>query len=75
MSSDSASYYCALNNYVAWSTENDISTDIEIGCPLIEIPTPHGDLIDKEQLKQLLLDLWRSGCNYTISDLIIEAEE
>ena len=53
-------------------------------CPLSEVPTPHGDLIDKEQLKQLLLDLWQSRCNYTISDLIreivdikpiIEAEE
>lgn len=54
-------------------------------CPFSAgVPTPHGDLIDKEQLKQLLLDLWRSGCNYTISDLIreivdikpiIEAEE
>lgn len=52
--------------------------------PLVEIPTPHGDLIEKEQLKQLLFDLWQSGCNYTISDLmreivdikpIIEAEE
>lgn len=25
-------------------------------CPLVEIPTPHGDLIDKEPIKKFILD-------------------
>ena len=77
----------SLDVYFCYADKNNryaVHDKRPLFCPLVEVPTPHGDLIDKEQLKQLLLDLWRSGCNYTISDLIreivdikpiIEAEE
>ena len=53
-------------------------------CPLVEVPTSHGDLIDREKVKELLLDLWKAGKDYSIADIIreivdiptiIEAEE
>lgn len=52
--SDSTSYYCALNSYLAWSTEHDIPDSIEVGCPLSEIPTPHGRLIDADELMKVI---------------------
>lgn len=40
-------------------------------CPLIALPS-HGDLIDKEQLMRLLLDMWVKNNEYTIADIIRE---
>ena len=36
------------------------------------IPIPHGDLIDKDLYRGLLLDMWKDGGTYMISDLIRE---
>ena len=53
-------------------------------CPFVEVPTSHGDLIDREKVKELLLDLWKAGKDYSIAVIIreivdiptiIEAEE
>lgn len=72
VNSDSASYYCALNNYIAWNTEHDISTDIEIGCPLVEIPTPHGRPIDADRLIAVLKSTTAvSQSNYDLFNHII----
>ena len=36
------------------------------------IPIPHGDLIDKDLYRGLLLDMWKDGGTYMMSDLIRE---
>lgn len=41
-------------------------------CPLVEVPAPHGDLIDADKVKELLLNLWQTGDNYTIADILRE---
>lgn len=80
VNSDSTSYYCALNNHLAWNTEHNIPDDIEAGCPLVEIPTPHGDLIDREEfIKRMMYKddpLYSNAIVVDISSapVIIEAE-
>lgn len=43
-------------------------------CPMVEVQA-HGDLIDVEKLKELLLDLWSKNANFTIADIIREIPE
>lgn len=40
-------------------------------CPLLILPS-HGDLIDIEDLKSLLLSMWSKGEKYNISDVFRE---
>lgn len=38
--------------------------------PLVEIPTPHGRLIDADKLHSILLDMWQSDYNQSFIDTI-----
>lgn len=49
-SCDSSPHYCAVNQYLRWRDWSEVPEYILAGCPLIEIPTPHGDLIDRDDL-------------------------
>lgn len=49
-SCDSSPHYCAVNQYLRWRDWSEVPEYILAGCPLIEIPTPHGRLIDADRL-------------------------
>lgn len=49
-SCDSSPHYCAVNQYLRWRDWSEVPEYISAGCLLIEIPIPHGDLIDREVL-------------------------
>ena len=81
---DYSPYYCVINPYLRWSTSVDIPDYVSLGCNSFEIPTPHGRLIDADQLHSILLDMWQSDRNQSFIDAIrevggmptiIEAEE
>ena len=54
---DYSPYYCVNNPYLRWSTSVDIPDYVSLGCKVSEIPTPHGDLIDRDKLIQLFLPI------------------
>lgn len=49
-SCDSSPHYCAVNQYLRWRDWSEVPEYISAGCLLIEIPIPHGDLIDRDDL-------------------------
>lgn len=53
-SCDSSPHYCAVNQYLRWRDWSEVPEYILAGCPLIEIPTPHGRLIDADRLIAVL---------------------
>lgn len=48
--SDESSYECVINQYLHWATWTDVPIFISEGCKIGEIPTIHGDLIDRDKL-------------------------
>lgn len=49
--------------------------DIPKDCPIVEVPTPHGDLIDKEDLK-LSIEHYHGRFRFVNeSHVVIESEE
>lgn len=72
---------CPCREYGEFSYESDWCClneenieDVEVvssKCPLIILPQ-HGDLIDIEKLKELLLHMWTKNEKYTISDVFRE---
>lgn len=80
-SCDSSPHYCAVNQYLRWRDWSEVPEYILAGCPLIEIPTPHGRLIDADKLKVAVLEAMCRGIDVSITQLIdkaptvIEAEE
>ena len=67
--------YCLLTEWrIALSNRDDMKLP---SCPLVEIPTPHGRLIDADALDQALRRKWNYGDNgVTIANAptIVEAE-
>ena len=60
----------------------DIVCERHTDCPLVDAPTPHGDLIDKDSVIELMLKHPLTNTNYCVSakdicniSTIIEAEE
>ena len=51
---------CPFSDYEAWCL---IPGVIQGHCPLVEVPEPHGDLIDRDILEQELINGIRAG-NY-----------
>ena len=47
---DDSPYECVLNDYLHWATWLDVPNFVSEGCQLIKLPTPHGDLIDRDDL-------------------------
>lgn len=75
--------YCGLTgDYIGhWddkSLNNGHRPDV---CPLVEVPTPHGDLIDRDKLLKKGINLswsvqkWVSEVDIGLMRAIIEAEE
>lgn len=78
-------YFCAADELLVRDVIlNDVPPD---WCPLVEVPTPHGRLIDADRLDAVVLELIKSGFVITRSEYkriasvlfefstIIEAEE
>lgn len=49
---DEITHYCGVLDRYCDDYKNNRLND----CPLAEIPTPHGDLIDKEPIKKFIVD-------------------
>lgn len=77
-------YYCLL---IGISDDNEVTNYINEchpKCPLVEIPTPHGDLVDRDKLMTEVMDsdldhLQRDDWKEVIqivsdADVVIEAE-
>lgn len=66
--------YFNFKNYCDLLDDNTPSDSIDCRCPLVEVRTPHGRLIDADDYKKLLADdskLWVLDHSPTV----IEAEE
>ena len=73
-------HYCPVVKEVMQGT--DIVRVRHSVCPLVEIPTPHGDLIDKDSVIEIMLKHPLTNTTYRVSakdiyniPAIIEAEE
>lgn len=78
--------YCPINSYLTWYNLNDVIDYRPDNCPLVEIPTPHGRLIDADRLIAILKSTTTiSQSDYDVFNhilgliehqpIIIEAEE
>lgn len=67
---------CALYPQISWRYLEDIPDFVTKNCPLVEIPTPHGRLIDADQFLAILQDI-KSKCIYDREAYIVNliAEE
>lgn len=43
-------FECPFNSYLLWHNAEDVIRYRPDSCPLVEIPTPHGRLIDENEL-------------------------
>ena len=51
-------FECPFNSYLLWHNAEDVIRYRPDNCPLVEIPTPHGRLIDAEKLA---VKIWTEG--------------
>ena len=65
--------YCNLTDVKNEQPCDTLLSDCPL--PFVSVPEHHGDLIDVEKLKELLLDLWSKNVNFTIADIIREIPE
>lgn len=57
-------YQCTLS-HKSFDMWNKISVARDNNCPLVEIPTPHGRLINADKLMMSLADWWYSSFGQT----------
>lgn len=72
------SYFCALTPEGKDIDEIDIHYGKPSWCPLVEIPTPHGRLIDERELRRLIKNSCYTVLTNELIDqckTIVEAEE
>ena len=50
-------FECPFNSYLLWHNAEDVIRYRPDNCPLVEIPTPHGRLIDADALMECRLEL------------------
>ena len=63
--------HCPLSPYYRWcGTPPDYRPE---GCPLVEIPTPHGRLIDADELEKCVHE-WYDVGEYVFADTIRNAD-
>ena len=46
-------FECPFNSYLLWHNAEDVIRYRPDSCPLVEIPTPHGRLIDADALHEI----------------------
>jgi hypothetical protein len=51
--------YCPLNSYLNFGDIENVPDYVMDGCPLVEVKTPHGRLIDADEM----VSLWK-GCTF-----------
>ena len=63
--------HCPLSPYYRWcGTPPDYRPE---GCPLVEIPTPHGRLIDADEIEKCVHE-WYDVGEYVFADTIRNAD-
>lgn len=72
-------FECPFNSYFHWHNAEDVINYIPDSCPLIEVPAPHGRLIDADELKKDRINLYGTTDVVLMVDIenaptIIEAE-
>lgn len=79
---DSTGIYC--NVLEIWAFLRDLHNGVLENCPLVEVPTPHGDLIDRGVARDnLMYEMVGTGyqskamkvCDEFYTPTVIEAEE
>lgn len=71
-------FECPFNSYLLWHDTEDVIRYRPDSCPLVEVPTPHGRLIDADYLKKDRINI--SGTDFVLlvdvdnAKTIIEAE-
>ena len=71
-------FECPINSYLLWHDAEDVIRYRPDSCPLVEVPTPHGRLIDADYLKNDRINI--SGTDFVLlvdvdnAKTIIEAE-
>ena len=53
-------FECPFNSYLLWHNAEDVIRYRPDSCPLVEIPTPHGRLIDADELKKNMRNYYPS---------------
>ena len=72
-------FECPFNSYLLWHNAEDVIRYRSDSCPLVEVPTPHGRLIDADELKKDRINLYGTTDVVLMVDIenaptIIEAE-
>ena len=66
-------YVCDFTENIGYPEIVDVH-EIEDWCPLVEIPTPHGRLIDENELCNKIMDEFRGVCSYDVSPSEAESD-
>ena len=53
-------FECPFDSYLLWHNAEDVIRYRPDSCPLVEIPTPHGRLIDADELKKNMRNYYPS---------------
>ena len=68
-------FECPFNSYLLWHNAEDVIRYRPDSCPLVEIPTPHGRLIDADELLKHKYGISQTARTYIkTADTVIEAE-
>ena len=70
-------YFCILHKDAYDLVDIDIFKEKPNWCPLVEVPTPHGRLIDEKELYNKIENEFDGGCVYDVSpdDAVSDFEE
>ena len=66
-------FECPFNSYFHWHNAEDVINYIPDSCPLIEVPTPHGRLIDADEIEKCVHE-WYDVGEYVFADTIRNAD-
>lgn len=67
-------YFCILHKDAYDLVDIDIFKEKPDWCPLIEIPTPHGRLVDENELCNKIMSEFRGVCSYDVSPSEAESD-
>lgn len=62
-------FECPFNPYLLWHDTEDVIRYRPDSCPLVEVPTPHGRLIDAEKAAHSILMMSSHPCGCSIENV------
>ena len=70
-------FECPFNSYLLWHNAEDVIRYRPDSCPLVEVPTPHGRLIDADYINGSGLIEWQKSivkAEISQAPTVVEAE-